>query len=53
MALIFLLRTPALATSAGEMDDPITVRQWAAMLCGACLDTPVESGCVAEAYRRG
>ena len=53
MALIFLLRTPALATSAGEMDDPITVQQWAAMLCGAYLDTPSESGCVAEAYRRG
>lgn len=23
------------------------------MLCGACLDTPSESGCVAAAYRRG
>ena len=23
------------------------------MLCGACLDTPAESGCVDEAYRRG
>ena len=53
LALIFLLRTPALAASAGEMDDPVTVRQWAAMLCGAYLDTPSESGCVSEAYRRG
>ena len=53
LALTFLLQTPALAASAGEMDDPITVRQWAAMLCGAYLDTPSESGCVSEAYRRG
>lgn len=53
LVLALLLRTPALAASAGEMDDPVTVRQWAAMLCGASLDTPVESGCVDEAYRRG
>ena len=53
LVLALLLQTPALAVSAGEMDDPVTVRQWAAMLCGACLDTPVESGCVDEAYRRG
>lgn len=53
LVLVLLLRTPALAASAGEMDDPVTVRQWAAMLCGACLDTPSESGCVAEAYHRG
>ena len=45
LVLALLLRTPALAASAGEMDDPVTVRQWAAMLCGASLDTPVESGC--------
>ena len=53
LALIFLLRTPALAAFAGEMDTPITVRQWAAMLCGAYPNTSGESGCVAEAYRRG
>ncbi len=53
LVLVLLLQTPALAASAGEMDDPVTVRQWAAMLCGACLDTPAESGCVDEAYRRG
>ena len=53
LVLALLLRTPALAASAGEMDDPVTVRQWAAMLCGASLDNPVESGCVDEAYRRG
>ena len=53
LALAFLLQMPALAASAGEMDDPVTVRQWAAMLCGAYLDTPSESGCVAEAYHRG
>ena len=35
LALAFLLQMPALAASAGEMDDPVTVRQWAAMLCGA------------------
>ncbi|MFQ7451098.1 MAG: hypothetical protein ACLRNQ_06345 [Flavonifractor plautii] len=53
LVLALLLRTPALAASAGEMDDPVTVRQWATMLCGASLDTPVESGRVDEAYRRG
>ena len=53
LVLAFLLRTPALAVSMNEKDAPITVRQWADMLCGAYLDTPVESGCVAEAYRRG
>ena len=53
LVLALLLRTPALAASAGETDDPVTVRQWAAMLCGAYLDTPSESGCVAEAYHRG
>ena len=53
LVLVLLLRTPALAASAGETDDPVTVRQWAAMLCGAYLDTPSESGCVAGAYRRG
>ena len=53
LALALLLQTPALAAYAGEMDDTVTVRQWAAMLCGAYLDTPSESGCVAGAYRRG
>ena len=53
LALAFLLQTPALAVSMNEKDAPITVRQWAAMLCGAYLDTPSESGCVAAAYRRG
>ena len=53
LALALLLQMPALAAYAGEMDDPVTVRQWAAMLCGAYLDTPSESGCVAGAYRRG
>lgn len=53
LALAFLLQMPTLAASAGETDDPVTVRQWAAMLCGAYLDTPSESGYVAEAYHRG
>lgn len=53
LVLVFLLQAPALAASTGEMDDLITVRQWAAMLCGAYSDTSAESGCVAEAYRRG
>ena len=53
LALALLLQTPALAAYAGEMDDTVAVRQWAAMLCGAYLDTPSESGCVAGAYRRG
>ena len=47
LTLALLLQTPALAASAGETDDPVTVRQWADMLCGAYLDTPSEIGCVA------
>lgn len=47
LALALLLQMPALAASAGETDDPVTVRQWADMLCGAYLDTPSEIGCVA------
>ena len=47
LVLALLLQTPALAAYAGEMDDTVTVRQWAAMLCGAYLDTPSEIGCVA------
>lgn len=53
LVLAFLLRTPALAASAGEMDDPFTVQRWAAMLCKAYPNTSGESGCVAAAYRRG
>ena len=53
LTLIFLLRTPALAVSTSKINESITVRQWAAMLCKAYSDTSAESGCVAEAYRRG
>ena len=53
LVLVLLLQTPALAASTDEMGDPVTVRQWAAMLCGAYSDTSGESECVAEAYRRG
>ena len=53
LVLVLLLRTPVLAVSAGETDDPVTVRQWAAMLCEDYLDPPSEIGCVAAAYRRG
>ena len=53
LVLTLLLQTSALAVSMTEIDAPITVQQWAAMLCGACLDSPTKDGCVAEAYRRG
>ena len=53
LVLTLLLQTPALAVSAGETNDLITVRQWAAMLCGAYSAHIAENGCVAEAYRRG
>ena len=53
LVLALLMQTPVLATSTSEMNEPITVRQWAAMLCGAYLDASAESGYVAAAYRRG
>ncbi len=53
LVLTLLLLTPALAVSMTEIDAPITVQQWAAMLCGTCLDSPTKDSCVAEAYRRG
>ena len=37
LTLIFLLRTPALAITTSEMNEPITVQQWAAMLCKGTL----------------
>ena len=48
LVLTLLLQTSALAVSMTEIDAPITVQQWAAMLCGACLDSPTKDGCVAE-----
>ena len=54
LALVFTLHTPAFAVST-DANDPVTVRQWAAMLCGACLNggSTEENDCVTEAYRRG
>ena len=37
LTLIFLLRTPALAITTSEMNEPITVQRWAAMLCKGTL----------------
>ena len=43
LVLTLLLQTSALAVSMTEIDAPITVQQWAAMLCGACLDSPTKT----------
>lgn len=54
LALFFTLHPPAFAVSE-VADSPVTVRQWAMMLCGACLNGGSTEGndCVTEAYRRG
>lgn len=54
LALVFTLQAPAFAVSE-VADGPVTVRQWAAMLCGAALngDSTEGNDCVTEAYRRG
>lgn len=54
LALFFTLQAPAFAVSE-VADGPVTVRQWSAILCGACLsgDSPEGNDCVTEAYRRG
>ena len=54
LALAFTLHTPAAAVSI-DAEDPITVRQWAAMLCETYwgAHSAAESDCVTEAYRRG
>ena len=54
LALVFTLQAPAFAVSE-VADGPVTVRQWAAMLCGTALngDSTEGNDCVTEAYRRG